>query len=206
MKVLLFSKNLPKIKLPEKELIKHISFTFIADGISRTCSHQLVRHRMASYSQQSQRYVAMRNFPFVKPPSIGNEEFKVEVNGIELKLNYESLMDLIGNAYERLIDSGIPKEDARFVLPNACTTRIMFTMNGEELIHFLRLRTCMRAQWEIREMAIEMLKLLRSVLPDIFKKVGPNCYYLGYCTEGEKSCGQPEKVRQFFKTLGERNE
>ena len=196
MKVLLLSSNLPELQ-GRKELLRHSSFTFLADGISRACSHQLVRHRPASYSQQSQRYVAMKNFPYVEPETV--KGVKVEVDGKEM--DFKGLMELIGKFYEKLVEKGVPKEDARFVLPNACTTRIVFTMNGEELVHFLRLRTCSRAQWEIREMAIEMLKILREKFPGLFDNVGPNCYYLGYCTEGKKSCGRPEEVREFFKNL-----
>jgi len=196
LEVLLLSANFPELE-EEKELLRHSSFTFLVDGISRACSHQLVRHRPASYSQQSQRYVAMKNFPYVEPETVRG--VKVEVDGREME--FKDLMELIGKFYEGLVEKGVPKEDARFVLPNACTTRIVFTMNGEELVHFLRLRTCSRAQWEIREMAIEILKILREKFPGLFDRVGPNCYYLGYCTEGKKSCGRPEEVRRFFSSL-----
>ena len=196
MEVLLLSANFPELE-EEKELLRHSSFTFLVDGISRACSHQLVRHRPASYSQQSQRYVAMKNFPYVEPETVRG--VKVEVDGREME--FKDLMELIGKFYKGLVEKGVPKEDARFVLPNACTTRIVFTMNGEELVHFLRLRTCSRAQWEIREMAIEILKILREKFPGLFDRVGPNCYYLGYCTEGKKSCGRPEEVRRFFSSL-----
>ncbi|WP_456419221.1 FAD-dependent thymidylate synthase [Thermovibrio sp.] len=196
MEVLLLSANFPELE-EEKELLRHSSFTFLVDGISRACSHQLVRHRPASYSQQSQRYVAMKNFPYVEPETV--REVKVEVDGREME--FKDLMELIGKFYEGLVEKGVPKEDARFVLPNACTTRIVFTMNGEELVHFLRLRTCSRAQWEIREMAVKILRILREKFPGLFDRVGPNCYYLGYCTEGKKSCGRPEEVRRFFSSL-----
>ncbi|WP_457680509.1 FAD-dependent thymidylate synthase [Thermovibrio sp.] len=196
MEVLLLSFNLPELENRE-EVLRHSHFTFLVDGISRACSHQLVRHRPASYSQQSQRYVAMKGFPFVEPESV--KGVRVKVN--EKELSFKELMELIGKFYEGLVDAGVPKEDARFVLPNACTTRIVFTMNGEELVHFLRLRTCSRAQWEIREMAIKILKTLRNKFPGLFEHVGPNCYYLGYCTEGKKSCGKPQEVREFFKKL-----
>ncbi len=192
MKVLLLSENIPQLNESKKTLLRHFHFTFLVDGISRACSHQLVRHRPASYSQQSQRYVAMKDFPYVTPESV--KEKTVESS-------YDDLMAFIGKFYETLVEKGVPKEDARFVLPNSCTTRIVFTMNGEELVHFLRLRTCTRAQWEIRKMAIEMLKLLRSKYPELFRDVGPNCYYLGYCTEGKKSCGRPEEVRAYFASL-----
>ena len=196
MEVFLLSANLPPVE-GRQELLRHSAFSFLVEGISRACSHQLVRHRPASYSQQSQRYVAMKNFPFVEPESV--KGIKVEVEGREL--SFKEMMELTGKFYEALVERGVPKEDARFVLPNACTTRIVFTMNGEELVHFLRLRTCSRAQWEIREMAIEILKLLRKNFPGLFDKVGPNCYYLGYCTEGKKSCGRPGEVRKFFSEL-----
>jgi thymidylate synthase (FAD) len=196
VEVLLLAVNAPPLE-GEKELLRHSYFTFLVDGISRACSHQLVRHRVASYSQQSQRYVAMKKFPYVTPETLKGVE--VEVGG--RKLSYDDIMEEIGEFYEKLVDAGVPKEDARFVLPNACTTRIVFTMNGEELVHFLRLRTCSRAQWEIRKMAVKMLWKLRDRFPKLFGKVGPNCYYLGYCTEGKKSCGRPEEVRAFFSKL-----
>ncbi len=196
MEVLLLSSSVPELERRE-EALRHSWFTFLVDGISRACSHQLVRHRPASYSQQSQRYVAMRGFPYVEPESV--KGVKVEVNNEEV--SFKDLMELIGKFYEKLVEKGVPKEDARFVLPNACTTRIVFTMNGEELVHFLRLRTCSRAQWEIREMAIEILRILRNNFPNLFDNVGPNCYYLGYCTEGKKSCGKLEQVRKFFANL-----
>jgi len=197
LEVFLLSFNAPPLK-GKKELLRHCHFSFLVDGISRACSHQLVRHRVASYSQQSQRYVAMKSFPFVEPESV--KGIKVEVDGREL--SFRDLMELIGKFYEGLVGKGVPKEDARFVLPNACTTRVLFTMNGEELVHFLRLRCCSRAQWEIRELAIKMLKLLRNKFPKLFKDVGPNCYYLGYCTEGKKSCKRADEVREFFSELG----
>jgi len=196
LEVLLLSSSVPELERRE-EALRHSWFTFLVDGISRACSHQLVRHRPASYSQQSQRYVAMRGFPYVEPESV--KGVKVEVNNEEV--SFKDLMELIGKFYEKLVEKGVPKEDARFVLPNACTTRIVFTMNGEELVHFLRLRTCSRAQWEIREMAIEILRILRNNFPNLFDNVGPNCYYLGYCTEGKKSCGKLEQVRKFFANL-----
>jgi len=196
LKVFLISYNYPPLS-DTKELLRHSTFTFLVDGISRACSHQLVRHRPASYSQQSQRYVSMKNFPYVEPESLKGLE--VEVDG--KKYSFGEIMSFLGKAYEGFVERGAPKEDARFVLPNACSTRIVFTMNGEELVHFLRLRTCTRAQWEIRNMAVEMLKILREKFPDLFNGVGPNCYYLGYCTEGKKSCGKPEEVREYFRNL-----
>ncbi len=201
LRVVLIAKNLPPLN-DEKELLKHSFFTFLVDGISRACSHQLVRHRPASYSQQSQRYVAMVNFPYVTPDSVKGKSVYIEGK----RLSYEKLMALVGKFYEGLVEQGVPKEDARFVLPNACATRIVFTMNGEELVHFLRLRTCSRAQWEIRDLAVSVLKLLRREVSGLFDRVGPNCYYLGYCTEGKKSCGRPDEVRRYFSTLNEEEE
>jgi thymidylate synthase (FAD) len=200
LEVILLSYNAPNLK-ETSEKLRHFSFTFLVDGISRACSHQLVRHRPASYSQQSQRYVSMENFPYVKPKSL--EGVRVSVEGKDY--NYDDLMELLGKVYSKFVEAGAPKEDARFILPNACATRVLFTMNGEELVHFLRLRTCSRAQWEIRKMAIKMLVELRKRFPELFKNVGPNCYYLGYCTEGKKSCGRPDEVREFFKNLEELN-
>ncbi len=196
MKVFLISYNYPELS-EKKELLRHSTFTFLVDGISRACSHQLVRHRPASYSQQSQRYVSMKNFPYVEPESLKGLE--VEIDG--KRYSFEGIMSFLGKAYEEFVEGGAPKEDARFVLPNACSTRIVFTMNGEEMVHFLRLRTCTRAQWEIRKMAIKMLRVLRGKFPELFNSVGPNCYYLGYCTEGKKSCGKPDEVREYFKNL-----
>ncbi|SNR84351.1 FAD-dependent thymidylate synthase [Desulfurobacterium atlanticum] len=201
MKVILISKNIPEIDIDTSELEKHIAFTFLVDGISRACSHQLVRHRLASYSQQSQRYVSMKNFPYVTPPSIENKNISFTVNKEKVSLTYNEFMNLIGEAYGSLIEQNIPKEDARFILPNSCATRVVFTMNGKELIHFLKLRTCNRAQWEIREMALEILKIVREVLPEIFKKIGPECFTTGICPEGEKTCGKKEEVINFFKSF-----
>lgn len=201
MKVILLSFNCLEFLKSREEKLRHCYFSFLVDGISRACSHQLVRHRPASYSQQSQRYVSMEGFSYVTPETV--KEVKVKVNGREV--SYDDVMEFLGRVYRALVEAGVPKEDARFVLPNACTTRILFTMNGEELVHFLRLRTCSRAQWEIREMAIKILIELRKKFPELFKDVGPNCYYLGYCTEGKKSCGKPEEVREFFRKLGESN-
>jgi thymidylate synthase (FAD) len=142
----------------------------------------------------------MRDFPYVKPESV---EGKFVVLG-GVNLDFDGLMRLVGDFYEGLVDEGVPKEDARFVLPNACSTRIVFTMNGEELVHFLRLRTCNRAQWEIRNLAIKVLKILITKFPEVFSRVGPNCYYLGYCTEGKKTCGKQEEVKEFFSNLSSR--
>jgi len=197
MEVKLLSCSCVPLTEGEGVFLRHSTFCFLVDGISRACSHQLVRHRVASYSQQSQRYVPMRNFPYVKPKTVEGKE--VNVSG--MTLDFDGMMKLIGEFYDNLVEKGVPKEDARFVLPNACSTRLVFSMSGEELVHFLRLRTCNRAQWEIRQLAIEVLKILIDKFPEVFSKVGPNCYYLGYCTEGKKSCGKQKEVREFFTKL-----
>lgn len=167
-----------------ESVAEHASFTFAIEGISRACSHQLVRHRMASYSQQSQRYVLMDEFDYVVPESI-----KDNCDAME---DYQKLMEHIKQFYEFLVTDegyGIPEEDARYILPNACTTNIVVTMNARELRHFFALRTCGRAQWEIRELAEAMLQQVRDVAPVLFADAGPRCGGLGYCPESD-GCGR----------------
>ncbi len=159
-------------------VIEHACFTFSLEDVSRAMTHQLVRHRIASYTQQSQRYVAYDTVEkYVVPKSI-------EDNG-EAKKVFDETLETISTTYKRLLDLGIPKEDARFVLPNAAKTNIIVTMNARELRHFFNLRCCARAQWEIREAAIEMLKQAKKAAPGLFLKAGPNCVELGYCPEGK---------------------
>ena len=162
---------------------EHVSFTFGIDGLSRVASHQLVRHRLASFSQQSQRYVKMTPDPeaVVIPPNI-------RANPQALSL-YQDAVRAAQEAYSRLIELGIPKEDARFILPHGHSTRLVLTMNARELHHFFRLRLCRRAQWEIRELARQMLVLCREKAPVLFKKAGPACIF-GACEEA-RSCGKP---------------
>lgn len=163
-------------------VIEHAVFTFSVEGVSRALTHQLVRHRMASFSQQSQRYVSMDDASYVTPHTIeGNED--------ALRL-YESVMDDIWKAYGKLEEMGIPAEDARYLLPNGCTTNITITMNARELLHFFSLRCCNRAQWEIREMADQMLRICKEQSPVIFRNAGPPCIR-GPCPEGKKTCGHP---------------
>jgi thymidylate synthase (FAD) len=171
------------LKIGHLSPFEHINWTFGIEGISRAASHQLVRHRIASYSQQSQRYVTCQNPEYVVPPSISSSK---------LSSRYLEAMEYLRKIYHELIASGIPPEDARFVLPNACTTKIIVTMNARELMHFFRLRCCNRAQWEIRDMAIEMLKCVMAIAPNIFANSGPACAS-GNCPEGEMSCGKPWK-------------
>ncbi len=163
-------------------VIEHAVFTFSVEGVSRALTHQLVRHRMASYSQQSQRYVSMQEASYVTPPSISEDP--------GLKARYDAMMDGIWKAYREFADV-VPKEDARYLLPNASTTNITITMNARELLHFFSLRCCNRAQWEIREMADRMLELCKEVSPVIFKEGGAPCV-CGPCPEGDLTCGDPK--------------
>jgi thymidylate synthase (FAD) len=161
---------------------EHVSFTFAVDGISRICSHQLVRHRMASYSQQSQRYVSMEKPEYVVPHSIASSSEANELFALYCHHAHE--------LYMNLISMGIPKEDARYILPHGWKTRITITMNARELHHFFALRTCRRAQWEIRELAGKMLREVRKVAPLLFAVAGPSCLTDGKCMEA-RSCKQP---------------
>ena len=177
---------------------EHLSFTFGIEGVSRTLTHQLVRHRIASYSQKSQRYVNEKEFEYITPPSIQAND---EALGC-----YEAVMKMLNNAYGKLVDLGIPKEDARYVLPNACETKIIVTMNARSLFNFFNHRCCMRAQWEIRQMAYQMLNLVKEVAPETFKKAGASCDTLGYCVEGNMSCGRYPTLNDIlinFKSKGE---
>jgi thymidylate synthase (FAD) len=188
-------------KMGHMSPIEHSSFTFAIEGISRACSHQLVRHRLASYSQQSQRYVSEESgFDYVVPMTIKGDR--------ELERYFKSIMSKTQKAYNHIVrklgEKGIKGEaanqDARFVLPNACETKIMVTMNARELLHFFKQRCCNRAQWEIRAMAIEMLKSAREIAPTIFLKAGPSCLK-GTCPEGEYTCGKASEVRDYFKAI-----
>ena len=174
-------------------VLEHASFSFGIEGSSRTTSHQLVRHRIASYSQQSQRYVEFKNeFGYVVPPLIDERR--------ELRQKFTESMDASHRLYRELIASGIPAEDARYVFPNASATRIIVSMNARELVHFFRLRCCRRAQWEIRDLAKEMLKLAKSKTSVLFKDAGPICL-TQKCPEGEMSCGRREETVTEFKNL-----
>lgn len=171
--------------------VEHVKFTFSIEGISRALTHQLVRHRMASYSQQSQRYVDANQFNYIIPPSIDkNPEAKKKFNDAMEYLDYK-----YKEIQEILIEEGRTKsqanEDSRFILPNACESKIVVTMNCSSLLHFFGLRCCNRAQWEIRNMANKMLDICRDEVPIIFKYSGARCERLGYCPENEKfTCGK----------------
>lgn len=182
------------MSLGHQSVLEHVSFTFGIEGISRACSHQLVRHRLASYSQQSQRYVTFKgdDFPLVIPDSIAGNQRREDV--------FTRAMQACAEAYRQLVADGVPAEDARFVLPNAAETKIIVTMNGRELLHFFELRCCERAQWEIRAMAIEMLKVVKPLAPVIFAAAGPGCVGDG-CPEGTMTCGRAKEVRERFKLI-----
>lgn len=169
--------------------LEHVKFTFAIEGVSRALTHQMVRHRIASYSQQSQRYVKESDFDYIIPPSIEGDE--------EMKKEYMNIMWHIKESYNRLLEAFDRKgkkgesanQDARFILPQGAETKIVVTMNCRELIHFFKERCCSRAQWEIRRLAEEMLRICRTELPAVFDKSGAKCVALGYCPEGAKfSC------------------
>lgn len=166
--------------------IEHASFTFGIEGVSRALLAQITRHRIASFSVQSQRYVAKDHLEFILPPSIA-------ALGPEAAAQFEADMQASFRAYDRWRSLGIPAEDARFVLPNAAETRMIVTMNARELLHFFELRCCNRAQWEIRRLAWCMLGLCRREAPALFKAAGPGCQGAG-CTEGRMSCGEMAQI------------
>jgi thymidylate synthase (FAD) len=180
---------------------EHVSFSFAIEGISRACSHQLVRHRIASYSQQSQRYVSEeKGFDFIIPPSIKENE-KIKKLFLEaMKSAHDYYCKILKELETQGLKGEKARQDARFVLPNAAETKIVVTMNARELLHFFRVRCCNRAQWEIRDLAIEMLKIVKKLAPRLFKNAGPACLS-GKCPEGKFSCGQIQQVRKKFKNL-----
>lgn len=162
-------------------VIEHANFTFAIEGISRACSHQLVRHRLASYSQQSQRYVKFNEMEYATPNLIKGNEQAMRI--------YEEAMKAAAKAYDEL-KSIVPAEDARYVLPNAALTNVVMTMNARALLHFFKLRCCSRAQWEIRQMSYLMLQEAKKVAPIIFENAGASCDQDGTCPEGDLSCGR----------------
>ena len=163
--------------------LEHASFTFAIDGVSRALTHQLVRHRLASYNQQSQRYVKYNDgIETIKPASIKENPQADAV--------FDQAISAATDAYKKLLDMGIPAEDARFLLPNAAETKIVVTMNARELLHFFNHRCCNRAQWEIREMAWKMVELVKPLAPRVFANAGAPCI-AGPCPEGKMACGNP---------------
>lgn len=204
------------VELGHDSPLEHMSFTFAIEGVSRVLTHQLVRHRMASYSQQSQRYVKLDQFEYVTPPAIADnpEALKVfnEIMAQDQKA-YDTLVEiLMAEHVESLMATGVDEkkakqqgekmaiEDARYVFPNACETKMVMTMNARSLINFFEHRCCQRAQWEIRDLADAMLKEVRSVAPTVFKTAGPKCL-VGPCPEGAMTCGKIVQVRKKYGEL-----
>ncbi len=191
--------------------IEHAFFTFGIEGVSRSLLAQITRHRMASFSVQSQRYVNEDNFQFVVPPEIEKniESKKLFLEAMKKDLEYyNKITSILKEKHKKeLIQSGVEDsladkqaekrsiEDARFVLPNACATKMIMTLNARSLMNFFRLRCCNRAQWEINELACKMLSLVSEVAPSLFKNAGPACIN-GKCTEGKMSCKKMDQVRK----------
>lgn len=218
------------ISIGHESPIEHVNFTFAVEGVSRTLTHQLVRHRIASYSQVSQRYVDQTQFEYITPPAISTNEKAIEQYGKAMHNAQKSYDIIVGLLFNDLLIKHIPKilendnktnyfhhgadyfhsklraeivkfenklykvamEDARYVLPNATETKIMFTMNARTLLNFFELRCCNRAQWEIRQLADEMIGLVREAAPTIFAKAGASCTR-GKCNEGDMTCGSPRR-------------
>lgn len=196
--------------------IEHVSFTFGIEGVSRTLLAQITRHRIASFSVQSQRYVKLDQFEYITPPEIEkNPKAKaVFIDMMEKDLKaYIELCDILSKShYEEFIKKGIPEkkaasmaekkanEDARFVLPNACETKMIITMNARSLMNFFAHRCCDRAQWEIKELADEMLKIVYKIAPTLFVSAGPPCYKKS-CPEGAMSCGKMTYMKEFYSNL-----
>ena len=199
--------------------IEHASFTFGVEGVSRAFLAQITRHRIASFSVKSQRYVNESDFRFVVPPEIeaipeAKAEFLAAME--EDRRHYERLSALLTEKHRAdLVAAGrdektaaraagkMSNEDARFVLPNACETQMICTFNARELLHFFSLRCCSRAQWEIREVADEMLALVKAAAPEIFAKAGPACVR-GACPEGKMSCGRAAETRARYLAVGKK--
>lgn len=182
-------------------VLEHVSFTFGVEGVSRALLAQLTRHRLASFSVQSQRYVNYEEgVGYILPPNI-------RALGQEAVDRYAAQMEQMQTWYGewcQLLEKGeAGQEDARFVLPNACETKLVLTMNVRELLHFFSLRTCLRAQWEIRAMADEMMTLCKEAAPALFAKAGPGCV-TGPCPEGKKTCGRIQEVRAKYRTPEDR--
>ena len=191
--------------------IEHVSFTFAIEGVSRSLLAQITRHRIASFSVQSQRYVRLDDFQFVIPPEIEADPEAKKLFLEAMKKQGEEYLALAASLQEKhtreLMAQGLDEkaaakkaekmanEDARFVLPNACETKMVATMNARSLKHFFALRCCNRAQWEIRALAEEMFKLVYPIAPALFSNAGPSCVALGRCTEGKMSCGKMKEVQ-----------
>ena len=200
------------VSMGHESPIEHVTFTFGIEGISRSCSHQIVRHRIASFSQQSQRYVKLDHFEYIIPPEIERIPKAKEVFLKSMEKDqetYDELVRLLKEEKWKLyegqkmtqkeyikIQNKIEKEsieDARYVFPNACETKMVVTMNARSLYNLFNKRCCNRAQWEIRNVANEMLKIVKKVAPILFSNAGAPCSTTGTCPEGNMSCGHPIK-------------
>lgn len=204
------------VDLGHESPIEHVSFTFAIEGVSRSLLAQITRHRIASYSVQSQRYVREHGFEYVIPPEIEKRPAAkaafIRAMEEDQRVYEELTAALMKNHVEELLAQGIPEkeahrraekmsiEDARYVLPNACTTRIVMTANARSLKNFFRLRCCNRAQWEIRALAEEMYRLCYAAAPVLFARCGPSCVD-GACSEGKMSCGKAVEVREHYLAL-----
>lgn len=177
------------LKLNHLSVLEHASFMFGVEGISRVTSHQLVRHRIATFSQQSQRYVCLQDtFNYTVPPTIRKHEQMLE--------KYHAIIADIKSVYDEFIAAGISEEDARFILPNATETKMIISMNARALLNFFSLRLCLRSQEEIRIVAQQMLAKVKKVAPVIFEKCGPPCEEKGICTENNPTCPRYPKKQK----------
>jgi len=187
--------------------LEHASFTFYLEGVSRVLTHQLVRHRIASYSQRSQRYVAHDQFDYIIPPQLEGHTVTADGREVDAVDYFAETMGIIGERYAALNDAlgrtgERSNEDARYVLPNACETKIFVTMNARELLHFFAERLCQRAQWEIRRVAEMMLEQAQPVAPAALQGAGPKCIRLGHCPEGKMTCGRYTEMKQRYDEQG----
>lgn len=204
------------VSMGHESPFEHVSFTFGIEGVSRAVLAQITRHRIASFSVQSQRYVNKESFTYIMPPAIealpeAKAEFLAAME--EDRAHYIRLAALLTEKHKKaLMESGMEEsaatkaaekmayEDARSVLPNACDTKIVMTMNVRSLYNFFNLRCCTRAQWEIRALAEEMLRKVKQVAPTLFRKSGPPCVS-GPCPEGKMSCGKAQKMREKYQNM-----
>lgn len=202
------------MQLGHESPIEHVTFTFAIEGVSRSFLAQITRHRLASYSVQSQRYVRLSPFDYVTPPEVEADPKALEAynQAMDAALkSYETISEILKEKHtQALIAEGVSEktaagraekmaiEDARFVLPNACETKMIVTMNARSLYNFFHLRCCNRAQWEIRAVADEMCRLVKEVAPTLFVNAGPPCVS-GPCPEGKMTCGKAAQMRRKFK-------
>lgn len=189
------------MKLGHQSPLEHITFTFAIEGVSRTLLAQLTRHRIASYSVQSQRYVKSAGAEYVIPPEIEKiPEAKAEFERmmLEAKKSYDNLTEILTKHYGS--DDKKAIEDARYVLPNAWSTKLICTFNARSLLNFFSHRCCNRAQWEIRNLANKMFKLVYEVAPSVFENAGPSCFR-GACSEGKMTCGEAVKIKKIFSDM-----